>query len=35
MNVIVSLCVNVMIISDQPVIVLTSIDNECTIILLL
>ena len=35
MGVIVSLCANAMIISDQPVIILTSIDNECTIILLI
>ena len=35
MDVIVLLCGNAMITSDQPVIILTSIDNECTIILLI
>jgi len=32
MDVIVSLCGNSMIIIDQPVIILTFIDNDCTII---
>jgi len=35
MDVIVSLCGNAMVIIDQPVIILTSIDNECAIIGLL
>ena len=34
-NIIVTLCANVMIIIDQPVIILTFIDNEYTIISLI